>query len=328
MEAQSLRCRWLGGPNPASTKDWRLLRGALIHRSKHGSKATWARGPLGHDRATLERKGRYICARRASVVSDQPFSMCRLMPSFVQFEPQARAHLSILEFTLHMPVRSHNVRPLVEVKSRKARCYTPCHDTAAIERTNAKYICMCCIPTTLILGIIAAFRAFQHSFYSVQLLFFLFPVAMVPLLKLILKESRAQYTGLMLCVFSCGMTAILAVNLESMVSFGNEDWRTQLVDTIGEFTARGEVTFAQDVENTFVAAVVDQAMSYNPISSTLVFPFMLLNTLYAFVIVPFQYLILPQIVPVKDGPGSGHRVLWSLLSPTVGCLVFVLTMVC
>jgi CheY-like chemotaxis protein len=149
---------------------------------------------------------------------------------------------------------------------------------------------------------------------------------MVPLLKLIVKESRAQYTGRVQSVSSCGMTAILATNLESMVSFGNEEWRTQLVDTIGGFTARGDVTFAQDVENTFVAAVVDQAMSYNPISSTLVFPFMLLNTLYAFVIVPFQYLILPQIVPVKDGPGSGHRVLWSLLSPTVGCLVFVLTM--
>ena len=197
---------------------------------------------------------------------------------------------------------------------------------AAIKRTIVKYIP--CIPTTLTLGIIAAFRPFQHSFYSVQLLFFLFPVAMVPLLKLIVKESRAQYTGLMLCVFSCGMTAILAVNLESMVSFGNEEWRTQLVDTIGEFTTRGEVTFAQNVENTFVAAVVDQAMSYNPISSTLVCPFMLLNTLYAFVIVPFQYLILPQIVPVKDEPGSALRVLWSLLSPTVGCLVFVLTMVC
>ena len=124
------------------------------------------------------------------------------------------------------------------------------------------------------------------------------------------------------------MTAILATNLESMVSFGNEEWRTQLVDTIGGFTARGEVTFAQDVENTFVAAVVDQAMSYNPISSTLVLPFMLLNFLYAFVIVPFQYIIFPKMVRVKDGPCSAHSVLWSLLSPTVGCLVFVLTMVC
>ena len=248
------------------------------------------------------------------------------MLSFVRFETQARPHLSILEFTLHMPVRSHNVRPLAEVKSRKARCCTPSPDMAAIKRTIVKYIP--CIPTTLTLGIIAAFRAFQHSFYSVQLLFFLFPVAMVLLLKLIVKESRAQYTGLMLCVFSCGMTAMLAANLESMVSFGNEEWRTQLVDTIGEFTARGEVTFAQNVENTFVAAVADQAMSYNPISSTLVFPFMLLNFLYASSMLPFQYLIFPQMVGVKDRPCSGHRVLWSLLSPTVGCLVFVLTMVC
>ena len=197
------------------------------------------------------------------------------------------------------------MQPLAEVKSRKARCCTPCPDMAAIKRTIAKYIC--CIPTTLILGIIAAFRASQHSFYSVHLLFFLFPIAMVPLLKLILKKSWVQYTRFMLCVFACGMTAILATNLESMVSFGNEEWRTRLVDTIGEFTARGEVTFAQDVENTFVAAVVDQAMSYNPISSTLVFPFLLLNFFYAaFVIVPFQYIVLPQMVHVKDGPCSAH----------------------
>ena len=112
------------------------------------------------------------------------------------------------------------MQPLVEVKLQKARCCTPRPDTAAIRRTFAKYVC--CIPTALNLGIIAAFRAFQHSFYRVQLLIFLFPVVMVFLLKLILKESRAQYTGSLLCVFSCGMTAILGVNLESMVSFGDE----------------------------------------------------------------------------------------------------------
>ena len=105
------------------------------------------------------------------------------------------------------------MRPLVEVKSRKARCCTPCPDMAAIKRTIAKYIC--CIPTTLILGISAALRASQHSFYSVQLLSFLFPVAMVPLLKLILKESWTQYTGLML---SMGVAEVVGrIQLQGVV---------------------------------------------------------------------------------------------------------------
>ena len=197
---------------------------------------------------------------------------------------------------------------------------------AACKKALLKY--WPCISTLIVLGGINLLRAFQHSSHWTQALMFLWPVAIFLLLKFVAGDSRAQFVGPLMCVCSSGMGAIMAWNLDSMVTFGNDEWSAQIAQTIRGFQERGQVRFAADVEGIFVDAIVDQSLTYNPLSGTLVFPFLLLNVIYLGTLYAYHFIISPQVMNASSWDHCGNNVVWTVLPPIISNSALILLMVC